>query len=1018
MPDEAPSSSTSDSLFGNNASDLLRAGMDPNHGRSATPPGGWQPPQPEELHAMLPQYEVSAFLGRGGMGAVYRGRQLSLERPVAIKILPPGMEAMDASYAERFRHEAMALARLRHLSIVAVYDFGQTQDGMFYIAMELIEGTDVAHMVAQQGRLHSDHAMAITAHVCDALQYAHGQKIIHRDIKPSNIMVAYDGTVKVTDFGLAKILLEGQPGLTRSGMALGTLQYMAPETLTLGTAVDHRADIYAVGVMLYHMLTGLLPQGMFELPSLQVPGLDPRYDTIIARALRNDREQRYQSAHEMRRDLDAVLTQPITQVAGAHAHTAAAPPPKAGPPQRKPGQPYRPPQTQTVPARKNTAPQKSKKSSTLVWVGVAVIGAGMAFLPWIGKSGPEKKAATAADDAPATEVPAPQSAFLQEFTKDNPFTNSLGMKFVPVPGTKVLMCIHETCESEYGAFAKDIPDTEQRTHSKSDKPMEAVSINMANAFCAWLSKKEGRAYRLPTEQEWNFAAGTPMSEQPVNSIPTAFKDIKPAFQTQFPWGDQWPPPPGSGNYLDFTLASVMKVPGIEGYNDGYGNNAPVTSFKPNTLGFYDLGGNVCEWCVIQEDGRSDSYVLKGGSFVTFDRSEALSSFRTKSDPIYRKMFVGFRCVIDTASSSDQMTSNSGGIASAQDAQRLQEWQARRDPRQRLEKLRTHGGSPECEASVSAALEYLKNKQNPNGSWGTTDQVGSTALALLAYLGRGETAESTSYGDTIVKAVMFLIETGKKNTERIMATNIASPHAAAEHGMAACALGELYVVASQVFKTLPGMREALEQGIRTILKHQLLDGGWTGQEGGTGFNSKGTGSAFVSAWQCEALATAKLTGLTFDGLNASIPRAADFMLAFQITGQRKPPQPPETLEAMTGTCMRAMQITSSRNQAELATALRFSRDHFQSEPAAWDYADLYSWLFYTRAFFREGGENWRFWNKQMVPQLLGNQKPDGSWQRPSVFMGGSECDSTALGALMLETFYRDVMIYEPASPRRK
>jgi serine/threonine protein kinase len=185
MPEEDFSISASDPLFGNNASELLRGALDQGTGRPVTDPAGWQPPQPAELQAMLPQFEISAFLGRGGMGAVYRGQQISLERPVAIKILPPGLEEVNASYAERFRNEAMALAKLNHLSIVSLYDFGRTQDGMWYIAMELIEGTDVARMVAQQGRLHSAHAMAITAHVCDALQYAHERGIIHRDIKPN-----------------------------------------------------------------------------------------------------------------------------------------------------------------------------------------------------------------------------------------------------------------------------------------------------------------------------------------------------------------------------------------------------------------------------------------------------------------------------------------------------------------------------------------------------------------------------------------------------------------------------------------------------------------------------------------------------------------------------------------------------------------------------------------------------------------------------------------------------------------
>ena len=278
----------------------------------------WQPPTAAELQLLLPQYEITALIGRGGMGAVYKGRQITLDRAVAIKILSNDLENTDASFAERFKNEARSMAKLSHPGIVAVHDSGETSDGLLYIVMEFIEGTDVSRMIAQQGRLHSEHAHAITAHVCDALAYAHERGIIHRDIKPANIMISHEGAVKVADFGLAKMhqAEEGASGLTQSGMAMGTLNYMAPEALTLGTAVDHRADIYAVGVMLYQMLAGKLPQGLFELPSMLVPGLDPRFDSIIARAMRDDREIRYQSAREMRTDLDSIVTQPVA-MAGA-----------------------------------------------------------------------------------------------------------------------------------------------------------------------------------------------------------------------------------------------------------------------------------------------------------------------------------------------------------------------------------------------------------------------------------------------------------------------------------------------------------------------------------------------------------------------------------------------------------------------------------------------------------------------------------------------------------------------------
>ena len=280
---------------------------------------------------MLPQYEISAMLGRGGMGAVYKGVQKTLDRPVAIKILSAVLDESEQGFAERFKNEAKAMAKLNYPGIVGVFDFGQTPDGLLYIVMEFIEGTDVAKMLAKQGRLPTEHAMAITAHVCDALGYAHERGIIHRDIKPANVMVGYDGIVRVADFGLAKMTHSGESGLTQSGMAMGTLHYMAPEALMLGSAVDHRADIYAVGVMLYQMLTGKLPQGLFEMPSKLVTGLDPRYDGIISKAMREDREVRYQRILDLRSDLDHILTQPVIKVEAAAEKVPAALPTQARP---------------------------------------------------------------------------------------------------------------------------------------------------------------------------------------------------------------------------------------------------------------------------------------------------------------------------------------------------------------------------------------------------------------------------------------------------------------------------------------------------------------------------------------------------------------------------------------------------------------------------------------------------------------------------------------------------------------
>jgi len=283
----------------------------PASSRKSPGSGAWQPPTPEELQEQIPQYKILGLLGRGGMGAVYQGWQTSLERYVAIKILPQDTDGGDAQFSARFKQEARTMAKFQHPGIVSVYNAGQTPTGLLYIVMEFIEGTDVAQMVKSQGRLPPGHALAIAAHVCDALQYAHSQGVIHRDIKPANVLMNMEGEVKVADFGLAKAAGPSQVGLTMTDMAMGTPDYLAPEALITGIEIDGRADLYALGVMLYEMLTGQVPRGRFNMPSVKTGGeADVRFDAIIARAMEQDRDKRYQTAHEIRHDLDVILSTP------------------------------------------------------------------------------------------------------------------------------------------------------------------------------------------------------------------------------------------------------------------------------------------------------------------------------------------------------------------------------------------------------------------------------------------------------------------------------------------------------------------------------------------------------------------------------------------------------------------------------------------------------------------------------------------------------------------------------------
>jgi serine/threonine protein kinase len=306
--------------------------MNENPQRPAAAGGtGWTPPAPEHLEAMLPQYDQWEMIGCGGMGAVYKARQISLDRLVAIKVLPPQVAEDEGDYITRFKNEARTMARMNHPAIVAVYDFGATSDDLLYIVMEYIDGTDVFKMIHAQGKLPVEHALAITAHVCDALAYAHEHGVIHRDIKPANILINMEGGVKVADFGLASMYDPAQGSVTDEGTTMGTPDYVAPEVLVIGMPVDGRADLYAVGVMLYNMLTGKIPRGSFPMPSEKI-GCDTRYDAIVRKAMEHDLSKRYQTAREIRRDLDQILTVPVAKAKPARQAVAGGMQPRLPPP--------------------------------------------------------------------------------------------------------------------------------------------------------------------------------------------------------------------------------------------------------------------------------------------------------------------------------------------------------------------------------------------------------------------------------------------------------------------------------------------------------------------------------------------------------------------------------------------------------------------------------------------------------------------------------------------------------------
>jgi|GEM_PF-2580139 len=287
-----------------------------------SPSSEWEPPSPAEVAKLFPQWHMNGMLGRGGMGAVYHLHQPDLDRDVAIKLLP--IEASrDERQVERFRREARTLAKLRHPGIVALYESGITPAGHFYFVMEHVNGCPLSDLIAA-GKLDVARAIEVVRQVCDALAYAHEQGVIHRDIKPSNILIDSAGQVKVADFGLARLDRGSDSDamtLSHTGAFMGTPAYTAPEQARDAAHVDHRADLYSLGVLLYEMLTGELPRGVFQPPSRKA-GSDARLDEVVQRALQERPEDRYQAAAELKQD--------VTSVSGAPAR-AAQPAPRRFP---------------------------------------------------------------------------------------------------------------------------------------------------------------------------------------------------------------------------------------------------------------------------------------------------------------------------------------------------------------------------------------------------------------------------------------------------------------------------------------------------------------------------------------------------------------------------------------------------------------------------------------------------------------------------------------------------------------
>jgi serine/threonine protein kinase len=273
--------------------------------------GGFALPSLEELAQKLPNLEVLELLGSGGMGVVYKGRQPLLDRLVAIKVIRPDLKT-DGAFQERFLREGRTLAKLRHPFIVTVFDIQRAGD-LYCLVMEYVEGSNLRQLLQEgNGSITERRTLDYVPQITEALQHAHEAAVVHRDIKPENVLVDTRGRVRLVDFGLATLFGPSAPaGAPDDDSVAGTLRYMAPEQISTPQAVDHRADIYATGVVFYEMLSHELP-GPERVPPSRKAGTDPRIDPIVMRAIEKDRDQRYQEARVMHLDLVRLARTPET----------------------------------------------------------------------------------------------------------------------------------------------------------------------------------------------------------------------------------------------------------------------------------------------------------------------------------------------------------------------------------------------------------------------------------------------------------------------------------------------------------------------------------------------------------------------------------------------------------------------------------------------------------------------------------------------------------------------------------
>lgn len=622
---------------------------------------------PEDDDHRFGKYQVIDQIGKGGMGIVYKCYDPDFQRPVAVKtIFKKYIEADQGSeFLRRFKHEMIAAARVTHGNVVAVYDAG-VQGGAPYLVMEFVDGCDLKQIITDDAPLTIERSIDIMKKVLRGLACVHQQGIVHRDIKPANIFLTKAGEVKLADFGIAKL---DTSELTKVGTVMGSPKYMSPEQCR-GDVIDHRSDLFSLGVIFYQMLTNkhcFSAESMVAItqkilaeepdkPSLLRPDVPKAIDKVVMKALQKKTDQRYQSVDEFLHALDAIditdknagskmvlpaiiglvvavvavivgvllFNQDDPQVATVPTGSSVSEPAnqidkvKEDTPSSQTSTPVVSSSNQPDKVKQQPAQEVQNQTTETQAQTQTQTQTKETQVTKAAEKGPSKAVSTMVASVIKSMVAIPGGDFKMGYTSAGVY-DARPLHDVYVGSFKLQK--HHFTVGDYNVYLSAMGKGRKSGHK--DQPVTNVSWDEAQSFISWLNKMSGKRFRLPTESEWEYAART-------------------ASKYDFPWGKR----------------VIKNKANCANCDSQYDNRSPspYTAFKPNGYGLYDMYGNVWEWmqdCYVNNYNEAPTTsvpvefkncqrrVLRGGAWNS-DKKEIHPGYRNASIPDFESNSIGFR----------------------------------------------------------------------------------------------------------------------------------------------------------------------------------------------------------------------------------------------------------------------------------------------------------------------------------------------------------------------------------------